>query len=190
MGLVGHLASLRRQIGRGAAAACLLVFLSYLVLNSTLGTHVDGYGQHFWGGLSVLWGPRYLFAVQPFLAWGLLGFDWKGSFVRTLGLALLAVSCFFNVLGAMYGQVLMSTFAFSPELEDPLGYVTNLLLRLGPRVSLLDAYEVAHPAQIGVLLALLLLSGWLLVRIVRAGATARGSEATGSGAAEARAFRE
>jgi len=164
MGLLGHLRSLRSSSARGVASFSLVVFLAYLAFNSTLGTHVEGYGHHFWGGLGVLWGPRYLFAVQPFLAWGLLAFDWSRAFFRAFSLALVAASCFLSVLGAMYSQVMMSTFVFSPELEDPLAYAASLLVRLGPRVSLLDAYGVSPLGQSGVLLALLLVSAALLVR--------------------------
>ncbi len=168
LGLAGHLLSLRRSKSLGIPGFCLLVFLTYLAFNSSLGAHVQDYAHHFWGGLSVLWGPRYLFAVQPFLAWGLLAFDWKRTSVRAACLSLLAASCFLNVLGAMYSQRLMSTFAFSPELENPLAYVTHLLVRLGPRVSLLDAYGVSRLLQSGVLLALILISGALLARASRA----------------------
>jgi hypothetical protein len=168
MGLVGHVRSLRRSNGRGVARFCLVVFLAYLALNSSLGTHVEGYAHHFWGGLSVLWGPRYLFAVQPFLAWGLLSFDWGRVSVRVVSMMLLVISCFLNVLGAMYSQVMMSTFAFGPELEDPLAYVIDLLVRLGPRVSLLDAYGVGARMQLGVFVSLLAVSAALLVCALRA----------------------
>jgi multisubunit Na+/H+ antiporter MnhC subunit len=167
LGLIGHLAGLRNGPVRSLHAFSLLVFLVYLVFNSTLGTHLPEYGRHYWGGLSGLWGPRYLFAVLPFLAWGLVRLDWSRAGVRlTCGIAL-AVSCVNSLLGAMYSHTIMSTFAFGDELRHPLAYAYALLLERGPRITLLDRQGVDPLVQALVLVALLVISSVLLRRILR-----------------------
>lgn len=159
LGLAGNLLGLRRESRRRSAHVfALVVFLVYLVLNSTLGTHVPGYGRYFWGGLSVLWGPRYLFAVLPFLALGLIRFDGGSRAARWVLSGLLALSVVFNVLGTMFSHVLMSTFAFSPELDFPVRYVVELAMRLGPREPLLDSYGASPVLQSAILVVLLGLS--------------------------------
>jgi len=161
-GLLGHLAGLRDPRCRTFHVYCLLVFLCTLTFNSTLGTHVPEYGRHFWGGLSVLWGPRYLYGVVPFLAVGLVRLDWRRRATRILCGGLLLVGCVFNLLGAMFSDVVMSTSAFGPELRSPLAYVMRLLLLRGPRVPMLDVYGVAPAAQWAVLLALAAASALML----------------------------
>jgi hypothetical protein len=151
LGLAGHVAGLRDARRRRFHAGCLLVFLCYLVFNSMLGTHVAEYGRHFWGGLSVLWGPRYLYAVLPFLACGLVRLDWSRRGPRMLCLVLLLVSCAFNILGAMFSDVVMSTYAFGPELRAPIAYVIRLAFTSGPRVPMLDVYGVPAGVQWAVL---------------------------------------
>jgi hypothetical protein len=167
LGLLGHLLALRASRDRGLHAFCLAVFVSYLILNSTLGTHVGEHGRQFWGGLSTLWGPRYLFAVQPFLAWGLVALPWSRVPVRAAALLLLSVSCLWNVAATMFSQVIMSAFAFGPELDSPLTYVLSLLFRSGPRLSLLDAYGVSPIAQGGAFGLLVAISAWILMSAVR-----------------------
>jgi hypothetical protein len=164
LGLAGHLAALRKARCRRVHVYCLAVFASYLAFNSTLGAGEPGYGRLLWGGLSVLWGPRHLYAVVPFLAWGLVGLDWSRRAVRTAAGALLLVSCALNVLGAMFSDVVMSTYALGPELRSPPRYVLALLRDHGPRVPLLDGYGAAPAAQWIVLLALAVLSAVLLRR--------------------------
>ncbi|PYQ21416.1 MAG: hypothetical protein DMF81_15495 [Acidobacteria bacterium] len=154
LGLAGNLKGLRAAGHRSVHLFCLAVFASYLVFNSMLGTHVPGFGRYFWGGLSVLWGPRYLYAVVPFLAIGLVEFDWRRRAARLLAWALLLVSCAVNVAGTMFSDVVMSTYAFGPELRFPLAYVTRLLVSGGPRVPLLDVYGVSRGVQDAGLLAL------------------------------------
>jgi hypothetical protein len=168
LGLVGHLAGLRAPQCRRLHVYSLLVFLGYLTFNSTLGTHVPEYGRHFWGGLSGLWGPRYLYGVVPFLACGLVGLEWRQRSLRMLCYGLLLVSCAFNVLGAMFSDVVMSTSAFAPHMRAPLAYVVKLVLLRGPRVPLLEAYGVAPAVQWAVLLALAALS-LLVVPTLRQG---------------------
>jgi hypothetical protein len=163
-GLIGHLAGLRPPHCRRFHVYCLLVFLCYLAFNSALGTHLPEYGRYFWGGLSVLWGPRYLYGVVPFLAGGLVRLDWRRPALRILCYGLLLVSCAFNVLGAMFSDVVMSTHAFGPELKAPLTYVVRLLLLHGPRVPLLDVYGVARGVQWAVLLALVVAAVLILRR--------------------------
>jgi hypothetical protein len=157
LGLLGHLRALR-DAGRPRAAhlLSLSVYLGYLIFNSTLGTHVPRYGHHFWGGLSMLWGPRHLFAVLPFLAWGLVGLGWRKAWVRwASGIALL-VSCGINATGAMFSDVIMSTYAFGQELRYPIRYAVRLLAEGGPRAPLLGAYGVDPLAQAGFVLGLAL----------------------------------
>ncbi len=158
LGLVGHAIGLRAPGGRRLHVYALIVFLAYLALNSTLGADVPEHGHHFWGGLSILWGPRHLFAVVPFLACGLLRLDWSRAIVRRVGLAALAASCLFNALGTMYSHRIMSTPAFGPELLFPLRYAFRLLIEHGPRVPILDAYGVGPIVQGAVILALVLYS--------------------------------
>jgi len=167
LGLLGHVAGLPDARRRFFHSGCLLVFLCYLAFNSMLGTHVAEYGRYFWGGLSALWGPRYLYGVIPFLAVGLVRLDWRRPGPRVLCYVLLVVSCFFNVLGAMFSDVVMSTYAFGPELRAPLVYVTRLLLGHGPRVPLLDAYGVAGAVQWAVLTALAALAVFAARRLGR-----------------------
>ena len=155
LGLAGHLAGVVRHGRRAFHLAALLAFLAYLVFNSTLGTHVPRFGRHFWGGLSVLWGPRYLLAVVPVLACGLVALDWARRHVRWTAAALLAVSAAVNLAGTMYSDVVLSTYAFGPELEFPLAHVARLVAGAGPRVPLLDVYGVPAAVQAAVLAALL-----------------------------------
>jgi len=166
LGLLGHLRALSGLAGRRADHLLSLgVFLAYLVFNSTLGTHVPRYGHHFWGGLSMLWGPRHLFAVLPFLAWGLVGLDWEKVWVRwASGLALL-LSCGINVTGAMFSDVIMSTYAFGQELRYPIRYAFRLVAEEGPRSPLLGAYGVDPRAQAALVLGLLFAT--LVVVVVR-----------------------
>jgi len=156
-GLVGHLIALGDEGRRRAPHwMSLSVFLAYLIFNSTLGTHVPRYGHHFWGGLSMLWGPRHLFAVLPFLAWGLVGLDWRKSSVRWASLLSLLLSCGINVTGTMFSDVLMSTYAFGQELRYPIRYALQLVASLGPRSPLLDAYGAGPLAQAVLVLGLAL----------------------------------
>jgi len=178
LGLIGSLLGLGRGSDRRFHAFGLLVFTSYLVFNSSLGTHVPEFGRHFWGGLSVLWGPRYLFAVLPFLAYGLTRLDWSRVWVRGSCYVFLLVSLALNILGAMFSHVMMSTAAFGPELALPLVYVSRLLVHLGPRVTLLDGYGVAPVVQWAVLLAVATLSIMLLLEYLKPGAA--GSRHRGS----------
>ena len=162
LGLIGNLLGLRSGENRRIHAFCLLVFSGYLIFNSTLGTHVPEYGRHFWGGLSVLWGPRYLFAVLPFLAFGLAQLDWRRVWVRWSCYGVLLVSCVVNILGAMFSHVMMASQAFGPELAFPLAYASKLLVGLGPRVTILDGYGASPVVQGAVLLAVVALSVLLL----------------------------
>jgi hypothetical protein len=160
LGLIGLLVGLRAGKARLASLFGLLVFLGYLAFNSTLGTHVPDFGHHFWGGLSVLWGPRYLFGVLPFLAGGLALLDWSRTPVRRFCYGFLLISVAFNILGAMFSHLIMSTNAFGAELRYPLPYAIGLLLRRGPRIPLLDGYGVHPVVQI---LAFLILVGVSIV---------------------------
>lgn len=148
LGLLGHLRALGEPGRRRAPhLLSLSVFLAYLVFNSMLGTHVPRYGHHFWGGLSMLWGPRHLFAVLPFLAWGLVGLGWEKAWVRFTVSLLLLLSCAINMAGAMFSDVILSTYAFGEELRYPIRYAFRLLARDGLRFPLLDAYGVDPVAQ-------------------------------------------
>jgi hypothetical protein len=165
LGLAGHVAGLRNPRCRRLHVFSLLVFVSYLAFNSTLGARAPEYGRLLWGGLSVLWGPRHLYAVVPLLACGLVGLDWCRAPLRAFAYALLLLSCVFNILGAMFSDVVMSTYALGPELRAPLAYVFRLLLRHGPRVPLLDVYGVAPAIQWTVLLGMVVLSGLVGLRL-------------------------
>jgi hypothetical protein len=164
LGLAGHLAGLRRPGHRRFHGFALAVFLSYLALNATLGAGDPEQGRLAWGGLSTLWGPRHLYAVVPFLALGLTALDWRRAWLRRLAYVLLVFSSAVNVAGAMFSDVVMSTYALGPELQAPLAYTFDLLRARGPRVPLLDAYHVSAPVQWAVLVALGALSGFLLRR--------------------------
>jgi len=166
LGLVGHLAGLRTE-RRRLHLASLLVFLAYLAFNGALGTQVHAYGRHFWGGLSVLWGPRYLLAAVPFLACGLLALDWRRPSIRMACCALLLVSCAINVVGTMFSDVVLSTYAFGPDLEFPLAYVLRLFLAHGPRVPLLAAYGAPGWTQAALLAGLVAFSVCALRRFHR-----------------------
>jgi hypothetical protein len=167
LGLIGHFVGLRTGPRRGWHLLSLIVFVTYLTFNSTMGTHLPDHGHHIWGGQSVLWGPRHLFAVLPFLAYGLSRLDWRRAWVRLTCGGLLLVSVVFNVLGTMFSHVMMRTDAFGPELRFPLGYALTLFAGRGPRITLLDSYDVNPFAQIVVFLALVLLSIALLCAILR-----------------------
>jgi hypothetical protein len=166
LGLVGHLAGLRTDRRRFHLAS-LLVFLAYLTFNAALGTQQPEYGRHFWGGLSVLWGPRYLLAAVPFLACGLLALDWGRAPIRIACGALLLVSCAMNVAGTMFSDVVLSTYAFGPDLEFPLAYVGRLLLAHGPRVPLLAAYGAPGWIQAALLAGVVAVSAMSLYRLHR-----------------------
>jgi hypothetical protein len=145
------------------------LFLVYLVFNSTLGNSGGDpeYMRLLWGGLSVLWGPRHLYAAIPFLAIGLLAFDWQRPALRTLAGALLLVSGVVNVLGTMFSDVMMSTNALGPELKTPIAYVGSLVRLQGPRVPLLASHGVAAPVQWVVVLALAALTSFVFWRELR-----------------------
>ncbi len=131
LGLLGHfraLADVGRRRARAPHVASVVVFFAYLVFNSTLGTHVPRYGYHFWGGLSMLWGPRHLFAVLPFLAWGSSGSTGGRPGYGGPAIVALLVSCALNVIGAMFSDVIMSTYAFGEDLQSPIRYAFRLLL--------------------------------------------------------------
>lgn len=164
LGLLGHLRGLRRGACLRFHVFSLAVFLSYLAVNSTLGTGSSDYDRLQWGGLSVQWGPRHLYAAVPLLAAGLAGLDWRRRALRILVCALLLVSCVLNGLGAMFGDLVMSAYAFGPEMRAPLVYVLKRLWLGGPRVPLLDVYDVAPPVQWSLLLALAVLTAVLLRR--------------------------
>lgn len=183
LGLLGHAVGLRRDLrgdspsdsGVGSSRGwvtrwhvlSLVVFAAYLLYNASLGNHVPEHGHHFWGGLSTLWGPRYLFAVLPFLAWGVVRLDWRNRVIRVAIVLALSLSLANNLLGAMYSHVMMSSFAFGDDLQRPLGFAWSLLLERGPRFSLLDAQKVAPWIQVALLAVLTVLSGWLVSRVLR-----------------------
>jgi len=172
LGLLGHLRALgveKRE--RAAHLLSLAVFFAYLVFNSTLGTHVPRYGHHFWGGLSMLWGPRHLFAVLPFLAWGLVGLDWEKAWVRWVSCLSLSISLAINVTGAMFSDVMMSTYAFGQELQYPIRYAVRLIAATGPRAPLLAAHG-ADPQTQAVLVVTLLLAT-AVVAVARASVETR-----------------
>jgi hypothetical protein len=157
LGLFGHVSVIVRQPGprRRLHAGCLAVFAAYLAFNAALGANVDpAHARHFWGGLSVLWGPRYLLVVVPFLAAGMAALPWRHAGVRIAAVTLLAVSGLTAVLGTMFSDVLMSTFAFGPEMERPLAHALGLLRAEGPRVPLLDGYRVPGALQAALLAGL------------------------------------
>jgi len=164
LGLLGHLRGLRRRACPRFHVFSLAVFLSYLAINSTLGAGSSDYDRLQWGGLSVQWGPRHLYPAVALLAAGLAGLDWRRPALRVLAGALLLVSCVLNVLGAMFGDMVMSTYAFGPEMRAPLAYVLKRLWLGGPRVPLLDVYDVAPAVQWSLLLALAVLTAALLRR--------------------------
>jgi len=166
LGLLGHFRALgEASRSRAPHLLSLAVFFAYLVFNSTLGTHVPRYGHHFWGGLSMLWGPRHLVAVLPFLAGGLAGLDWGKAWARWASLLSLVLSCGINVTGAMFSDVIMSTYAFGPDLRYPIGYAFRLLAERGPRAPLLDAYGVDPRAQAAIVVGLALAT--IVVVVVR-----------------------
>jgi hypothetical protein len=170
LGLARHLAgSGRRGLQRRAHVLSLAVFLCYLTYNGTLGTHVPEYGRQFWGGLGVLWGPRYLFAVLPFLAWGIATRERRGAWARPVLFAALAFSVLLNVAATMFADVIAETNAFGPELRHPPLYVLGLLAGSGPRVPLLDVYGVGPVVQTLVVLALAAVSAALLRGRIAAG---------------------
>jgi len=75
-----------------------------------------------------------------------------------------------NVAATMLSQITMSTFVFDPGLGSPLTHLAGLLLRLGPRVGLLDAYAVSPALQAVVVLALIAASAALLRRALHCAA--------------------
>jgi len=164
LGLFGHLRALRRRACARFHLFSLAVFLSYLAFNSTFGTGASDYGRLLWGALSVQWGPRHLYAAVPFLAVGLASLDWRPAALRVLAYVLLLVSCVLNGLGTMFGDMAMSAYAFGPEMRAPLAYVLKRLWVGGPRVPLLDVYDVARSVQWSLLLALAVLTAVLLRR--------------------------
>ena len=115
----------------------------------------------------MLWGPRYLLAAVPFLACGLLALDWGRAPIRIACGALLLVSCAINVAGTMFSDVVLSTYAFGPDLEFPLAYVCRLLLAHGPRVPLLAAYGTPGWFQATLVAGLVALSVGALYRLHR-----------------------
>lgn len=167
LGLTGHLRGIRRPGCRRFHLFSLAVFLGYLAFNSTFAADASDYGRLMWGGLSVQWGPRHLYATLPFLAVGLAGLDWRRAAVRVLVYALLLLSCVQNAAGAMFGDAVMSAYALGPEMRAPLAYVLKRLWLGGPRVPLLDVYGVAAPVQWLVLVALATLSAVVLRRELR-----------------------
>ena len=164
-GLVGG--AVRREL-RWLRVGCLAVFVAYLAFNAALGTQVaPEHARHFWGGLSVLWGPRYLLAAVPFLAAGLLALDFRRAPLRIACVALLVASCAVNLLGTMFSDVLMSTNAFGRDLEFPLAHALRLLHAQGPRVPLLASYGVAGWIQTALLASLVVLSAACAAKEIR-----------------------
>jgi hypothetical protein len=165
LGLAGHVMGLARERGarRRLHAGCLTVFGAYLAFNAALGANVDpAQARHFWGGLSVLWGPRYLLVVVPFLAAGVAALPWRHAAVRIAATTLLAVSGVTALLGPMFSDVMMSTFAFGPEMDRPLAHALRLLRAEGPRVPLLDCYGVPGVMQAALVGALAVVSVFVL----------------------------
>ncbi len=140
----------------------LVIFGAYLLFNASLGSGLGEHAHHYWGGLSGLWGPRYLLVTLPFLALGLAGLDWSRRAVRLACFIALALSCVFNILGAIFARSLMSSFAFGSELRFPPGHVLQLLFTEGPRITILDAYGAPLPTQVLLLVTLLTVSAFLL----------------------------
>jgi hypothetical protein len=95
--------------------------------------------------------------------------DWRRPALRVLAYALLLVSCVLNVLGAMFSDVMLSTYALGPELRAPLAFVLGLARLHGPRVPMLDSHGVAPPVQWAVVLALAVFSLVVLWCEVRRG---------------------
>jgi len=174
LGFCGHIIGLRSKRRRPIHVFCLVLFAAYLAYNSTLGAAVPSHAQHFWGGLAVLWGPRYLFAVIPFLAWGLTALDWHTPLVRWSCYVALLVSCVINVGGTMFSHVMMHSPALGADLQSPLAYAARLLVERGPRLPLLDAYDVGAGVQLASLVALLLGTA-ALVRNITSTRTPRAS---------------
>jgi hypothetical protein len=158
MGLAGHLAAIARGPLRRLHLASLGIFLAYLAFNSSLGSSMEDYGHHFWGGLAILWGPRYLFGIIPVLAVGLVRLDWERAWVRALAWLSLGLSVVFNLTGAAFSHVILSTPAFGDKLRRPLAHALGLLLEHGPRIPLLDVYGAPPMAQAAILLLLVGLS--------------------------------
>jgi len=113
----------------------------------------------------MLWGPRHLFAVLPFLAWGLVGLDWGKAWTRWASLLAFLLSCSINVTGAMFSDVIMSTYAFGPDLRYPIHYAFRLLAERGPRAPLLDACGADPRAQAAIVFGLVMAT--IVVVVVR-----------------------
>lgn len=167
LGLAGHIAGLRGGTRRRLHLMSLLLFGAYLAFNSSLGSGMGEHALHFWGGLSVLWGPRYLLATIPFLAWGMIRLDWSRTGIRILALSTLAVSCLMNMAAASFSHILLATPAFGEDLHRPLAYVLGLLMRAGPRIPLLDDHGASPRMQWTLLSVLLGLSAMVVHRAWR-----------------------
>jgi hypothetical protein len=61
-----------------------------------------------------------------------------------------------NVTGAMFSDVMLSTYAFGQELRYPIRYALSLLAERGPRAPLLDAYQVDPETQAVLVVTLLI----------------------------------
>lgn len=176
--LIGHVRGLRAGAGRGTHVICVAACLVVLVFNSTMGTHLPPrHARYVWGGLSILWGPRHLFALLPFAAYGLSRLDWRRPSERAALLLALGASCAISVAGALSKHVLMTMPALSPKLEVPIAQAFRVLLAQGPRVSLLEAHGVSGAAQAGVFVWLLVATCVLLWGVLRAGVGAATSVA-------------
>ncbi len=153
----------RYRVNMRIHALSLVMFVAYLAFNASLGSGIGEHAHHYWGGLSGLWGPRYLLATIPFLAFGLAGVDWRRRPLRLVCFAALTLSCIVNILGALFARSLMSSFAFGSELRFPPGHVLKLLITEGPRITILDAYGAPMLVQAVVLVALVSLSAFLIL---------------------------
>jgi hypothetical protein len=156
LGLIGHLRGLAASNRAPEHAYCLALVVVYVTFNSTMGTHLPhDYGRLIWGGLSMLWGPRHLLGIVPFLALGLAALPMRSRPVQLATAVALVASIAINVAGCLGKQALMAEPALSTSLRRPIAFVLGELFETGPRVTLLDAYGAPAGLQLAVLAALL-----------------------------------
>jgi hypothetical protein len=165
---IGHILAIAAPARRRPYLFCVITILTYLVLNSALGSHLPpDDAKIVWGGLNILWGPRHLLLTIPFFAFGLTGLDWTAPRVRWAACIALAISFCINLAGCLTRQRFMATPNDDPRLDRPVTLAASWVASDGLRVPLLDAHGVSPGSQAALLTLLTAGSVGIVVLSVR-----------------------
>jgi hypothetical protein len=149
VGFLGHVYGAFRFSSREkilSIYALMLFFLAFIFSASLR-------GEVYWSGFPLFFGPRYLVGVTPVLVLGILPL--LRTRMRGAIIGLILVSIFFQFLGVICQDRMEVMDVDHRILQFPILYSVVVLISHGPRVPILDIYQVNKYAQMGAYL------GWL-----------------------------